>query len=783
MKYIFVCFILCTSLTLKAQEKQHYTYSNTPLTSVIAEIREKHKILFSFANDIVNEKVITLTTDTPIALDELLTILEAQTGLSFQKVSKSQIIITGKQPTLSNQILEEVIISGYVTSGIDRNKDGSIDVTSNSLGILPGLVVPDLLQSIQLVPGISSLDESASGIQIRGGSPDQNLILFDGIKLFNSGYLYGMFSAFNPYATEKVTLFKAGTSAFYGDRISGIIDISTGEQVPEKTISGFGMDGLSADAYVKTPVSDNLAVYVFARRSYTDALKTPTYDGYAKKIFRNSGIVKDINGRILSVENDDDYTVDTSTNTFSFYDLNAKIIYDITAKDKLILSSLFTRNTLDFSFTGDGETKTDDLVTRNNGLSLKWQHKSSDARHEEITAYFSKYRSFYLNEEHFGTLLEETNIRENTISDFGLNLTSHRIINEKQSFKFGYQMSNSNVSVDLIKTEPLTPEENESFINKAKNFKNAVFGEYTYTAKNSALISTGLRTVHYGSVGDLFLEPRLNIEYPISDQLRIKSSFERRNQPISQLVEFNQTELRLENNLWRLSDSDTYPLLQSNQMSGGFLFHGKGWTIDFDAYLKELSGLTTFTNGFSTPQLELEEGKSTIKGMEVLIKKRIDNYRIWLGYTYNDIDFNFSGIQAGAFPGNNDITHSFRLSNTLKLNNFQLSLGWQYRTGEPFTPIANFDPTNSVVAFGDINSARLEDYHRLDASAIYNFKFDKKKNSKGQLGFSVLNLYNRIKPISIIYRTEEEDAGLELKQVIQRYSLGFTPNVSFRLFF
>ena len=281
----------------------------------------------------------------------------------------------------------------------------------------------------------------------------------------------------------------------------------------------------------------------------------------------------------------------------------------------------------------------------------------------------------------------------------------------------------------------------------------------------------------------MYVEPRINVEQAITTYLRAKVSVERRHQPISQLVEFNQTELRLENNIWRLSDDTTYPLLRSDQLSAGLLFDSGGWTIDLDGYYKKLSGLTSFTNGFSTPQLELSEGESRIKGVDILLKKRINNYRVWAGYTFNDITYTFPNIQVGSFPGNNDITHAFRISNVLKVDDFLFSLGWQYRTGEPFTPITAFEDATATVIFGAINSDRLQDYHRLDASAIYNFKVKKDKNWRGQLGLSVLNIYNRRIPLSITYRTSPENVGLVLEQVIQRFSLGATFNASLRFFF
>lgn len=881
MKQLCALFLFLVFAVSNAQNKD-YNYQNTPLLQVIKQVEKEYSISFSYANDLIQNKLITLNAS-QIELAELLIILEAQTSLTFEKLSNAQIIIAPKQvdnkicgyildattqmpipfvtitddnnhqvstnlngffsisKTTKNNFtakgfgyetkqfigsencaqiylkkgtesLEAVIISGYITNGIDRNKDGSISVNTKRLGILPGLLNADIAQSIQLIPGISTLDESATGIQIRGGSPDQNLILYDNIKLYNTGHFYGMFSLFNPFATQKATVFRSGTSASYGDRISGIIDISSGEEIPEKTNGGFEIDGLAINGFVKTPLSKKTALYVFARRSYPDVWKTPTYDSYADKIFTNFGVARDVNGNVLELETDDDFNSETSNNDFSFTDVSTKLVLKPNEKNSLSISGLYTRNHLDFNFTGGDELLVDSLVTKNKGLSFEWKHTTSEKQKERLTVYFSEYNSFYQNNEIKDETgdgipdLGEINIRQNDIVDVGANFSITTALTDSQKLTAGYQLSYTDLDVIIRKEKPLDNEIEDSGQSDS-NFKNALFGEYTLSFKNKAFVNAGLRFVHYNSVNKFLVEPRLNFEYPLNDRFRLKTAIERRNQPISQLIEFNHTELRLENNLWRLSDNNQYPLLSSNQISGGVLYHHKNLNIDIDAYYKELEGLTTFTNGFSNPLENLEEGESTIKGLDVLLKYKWNHYKIWAGYTFNDITFKFPNLAGNAakFPGNNDITHAFRISNTLKVDNWQFSLGWQIRSGKPVTPVNSYeikidaDGENAgVVNFGAINSKRLPDFHRLDASVLYDFNI---KKLRAQLGVSVLNLYNRVKPISITYKAERkplDDGGIPvegttgatpeereviLEQVIQRFSLGLTPNVSFKIFF
>ncbi|NMH88403.1 TonB-dependent receptor plug domain-containing protein [Flavivirga algicola] len=813
--YSFLLWSLFTVSVANAQQKLNFNYAETPLISVIKDIETNYNVTFSFANAITEDKKITLQL-TNVLLEELLTFLEEQTGLKFQKVSENQIIITPDKGFVKNQSLDEVVITGYITTGIDRNKDGSIEVNTKRLGILPGLVSTDIAQSIQLIPGITSLDESATGIQIRGGSPDQNLILYDNIKLYNTGYFYGTFSLFNPFSTQKATIFKSGTSPVYGDRISGIIDITSGDNIPEKTEGGVEIDGISTNVYVKAPFSKKVAMYAFARRSYSDLVKTPTYNSYEDKIFTNFGVAKDINGNTLVLETDDDFSPETSDNDFSFADFNSKLIYKPNNKNTLSVSGLYTRNRLDFNFTGGNELILDSLITQNKGVSFNWKHASNERQHEKLTAYYSEYNSFYQNNEIKDETgdgigdLSEINIRKNDIIDVGLNFLSTRKIKESQELKIGYQLSYTDLDILISKESPFDAEL-ESSNQDNNNLKNALFGEYTFNFKNKSLISGGLRLVHYNALDEFLIEPRVNFEYQINNQLRFKTAIERRNQPISQLVEFNHTELRLENQLWRLSDNEQFPLLSSNQVSGGLLYHHNKLNIDVDAYYKELDGLTTFTNGFSNPLENLEKGKSTIKGLDILLKYKFNNYKVWAGYTFNDISFKFPNLKdtPESFPGNNDITHHFRVSNTLQLKKWQFSLGWQYRSGKPVTPVNSYEvkidadgEPAGVVNFGSVNSRRLPDFHRLDASIIHDFNINTKaKALKGQVGMSFLNIYNRVKPLDLIYKAERKplnDGGIAipgttgttpeeleviLEQVIQRFSLGFTPNISFKLFF
>ena len=785
-RYLLLIAAFLSIQILVAQQKKEIEYNKTPLQEVLTDIESKFSVRFSFSSEAIKGVVISLEKEL-LELEILLILLTEQTKLNFEKVSGNQVIIVPKDASdIDVEALKQIILKAYITSGIDKNKDGSITVDTGELGILPGLIQPDIAQSIQLIPGITALDESAVGIQIRGGAPDQNLVLLDGIKLYNTGYFYGMFSAFNPYATKRAKVYKSAPSPLYGDRISGVIDITTGTEIPKKAEAGFGIDGLSADAFLKTKLSDKSALYIFTRRSYSDLVKTFTYNGYATKIFRNSGIITDVNGNVLGLETDDSFDIDNSNNEFRFFDINAKWVYKPNDKEKLEISGLATHSNLDFSFGPVDENIADDILTRNNGISVSWVKENSEKWTQTMKGYFINYDSDYQNLEIKEGILEEIVARKNFVNDFGFDLFWNNRLKEKSRLLLGYQFSNTNLSFEISETKPLEPEENTREVQKQVNSAHSFFAEYQYDLKDTGLLSFGLRNNLYSSVNGFYVEPRINLEYPISSHLRFKSSAEQRYQPISQIVEFDETELRLENNIWRLTDDTTFPLLKSTQYSAGLLFDAKGWTLDIDGYIKQIKGLTSYTNGFSNPVANLSEGESRIAGIDILVKKKIKNYRIWLGYTFNDIDFTFLQIQAGPFAGNNDITHNFRISNALLLKNTQISLGWIYRTGEPITPITSYDSNTEEVTFGGVNSGRLPNYHRLDASILQDFFIEYgEKKLRAQIGISALNLYNRKIPLSFTNRIDnDDDTGVQtLEQVIQRFSIGLTTNFSFRIFF
>ncbi|MDH7444701.1 TonB-dependent receptor domain-containing protein [Aquimarina sp. 2201CG14-23] len=687
--------------------------------------------------------------------------------------------------------LGEVLITEYVTSGISKEQTtGAINIAPDKLGILPRLVEPDVLQTLQFLPGIQSPTETASGIHIRGGTPDHNLILWDGIKMYSTGHFFDLLSIFNPYITENVKLFRSNTEAKYGSRIAGVIDIRSKDEIPNDFGAGLGFNMTNGDVYVEAPLSKDFGILVSGRRSFTDVLETTTFRSYSDRAFQRIGFSLD--DEQLSPE-----TIE-SENIFYFMDFTIKAIANLSDKDKFTASSIFTNNKLDYKLNINNisgaselfnENQKDDLEFVNEGLNLTWDKKYSDSFSHSAQAYFSNYEFDYSGRRETeassdGFFFFENDItEENKIRDVGAAFHTDWKINAKHSFLSGYEFSTNDVSYTANYSG-----NNISFNETNHNITHAVYGEYRFNYKNKINVNAGIRGNYFSISDKVFWEPRINLELNLLKNIDTKISFERKNQVISQVSNYLPSDFSIDNQIWLLADSEFVSMLKSDQVSTGIVYNKNDWYIDLEGYYKTTEGLTSFANGFNGV-LSLSEGDTEVLGVDLLIKKRFDNYRTWISYSLTDQEFTFQEVDNGnPFPGNFDITHYLSWVHTYQWKNFEFSLGWNIRTGRPFTPASGITETDTAVFinYEATNSKRLRDYHRLDFSTSYKFSLSKNNKWRSKIGFSLFNLYDRENILNRTYniRVNTDTSGNSfLLQEVNTFSSGITPNISFRIDF
>lgn len=674
-------------------------------------------------------------------------------------------------------VLKEILISDYLSGGIAKQSDGSIVISPQKLGSISGLAEPDVLQTIQLLPGISSPTETAADLFIRGGTPEQNLILFDGIKMYNSSHLFGMISAFNPYVINEVKIFKSGTSSEYGNHISGVVDIETKKQIPNKVQGGVGANMTHFDAFLNVPIGKKLGIVVSGRRSFTDFWRSSTFNQLSKKVFQNSVISEN------SEVSEDSFD---SSNNFYFFDINTKVTYNLSQKDVVTFNYLLVRNKLNYFFNtkdSDAYITRDFLKIRNTGWRLKWDHEWSD-KVKQTTSFYSSVYDFsykYEGEFNYNEFYTQNAVKENLIKDHGFKTTIENKIDYKNSLLAGYELVNNNVGYKIHRETTSGSGLAYTIEDSRNNNTHSLYFNYGFNNKNKTIFNLGLRTNYFSLSDKMFLAPRLTFQQQIFPKWFLKSSYEFKQQGISQLIESHTSDFGLENQVWLLIDNKELPILKNHQYTLGALYKSKHTIFDIDFYRKNNEGITSYTRGTVGSVQNLLEGVGHVTGMDLLIKKKFGKYDTWFNYSYSKSTYRFDGANEGKpFPSNFDIRNNFLWAHNLKFGNLSLSLAWFFKNGTPYSKIQHIDNDGTIV-LGELNSHRLPNYHRVDFSSSYEFSFDKYKRWKGKIGISLLNIYDRTNILSRRYSVMSSNGNYSIQE-IDNLSLGFTPNLVLRVF-
>jgi hypothetical protein len=655
-----------------------------------------------------------------------------------------------------------VIIKEYLADGIDQKDGGnSITIHPARLSAMPGSVEPDILGSIQMLPGIFSPNETASGLHIRGGTPDQNLILYDGIPVYHSGHFFGMISAFNPYVVENVDVYRSGVSSEYGGRASGVIDIHSENEVKRKFGIGVGFNWINGHLDLDVPLWNNSSISLSSRRSFTDSWATPTFLNYAEKVFQGTKVE---DGQFVGegVEVNDKYY---------FSDFNFKWLWQ-PGKNKFAMHFFAGLNRLDYNTEIPiwQALSSDILNLENGGFGLSWerQWKSNFKSKFRFTSaeYDYKY-SLSLSPLAMPDTVAYRFGSTNLLTDQGVHLINEWSPLENQTFKFGYQFTDNKVDIGLSSTG-LNQMDNEE--RDTRSILHTLFAEYHFDIIKSLHLNLGVRYQYNTVLNKDYFEPRVDINAKINDHVSLKLSSSKE--------------------IWIASDTSGIPVIESNQWTGGIVFNKGDWTVDVEGYVKELVGITSLSNSFANiPEQPFSQGNSRIRGVDVLVKKRVKNYRSWISYTLSNALYEFENINEQAFPATHDQRHALQWVHLVTKNKWEYSIGWQIRSGLPFTNVSGVDIiTNPVngnqiprLIYEEPNGEQLKTYHRLDASVMYNF--GNGKNFSGFTGLSLLNIYGRKNVLGREFLLGEQDPLTEEYNILQidQASLKFTPNIVLRL--
>lgn len=757
MKWLKATFFVLYFCSVQAQTKTAtLDYESVALADFLPEIERTFDVQYSYLDSIVAQISIALPKKN-YTLAEINNAIESQTALKIVQIDSRYFSIYENAETIRPEWLQEILVENLLSKGISK-KAATVVLSPQKVEILPGVTDADVLLSLQQLPGVKSPNETATGLHIRGGTPDQNLILWDGIRMYHPGHLFGMISGFNPNVRQQVRYYNKATDARFGERISGTIDIHTANEIAQKPVIDVGLNALHADAVVQLPLIKNkLDAQVSGRKSYTEWWQSPTFDALAKKVFQHT-----------------DFDQFEDDNQFGFEDYSLKLNFRPSENTLFTASAITINNSLDFTAASGANEIVQRLDIRNSGYSLGWEQNYGKRLRHKILWHYSAYRFDYEKQRNFGSDDFEAFDKKNRITDSGFSIDFTYDASENLHWSFGYQLSGNDLS--------------HSFTAKNEGFSVALDQRQSFLQIHSGYVQSdyqigkwqvlgGIRLNRYTKIDVQNLEPRLLLQRKIGKSWIWQTSYERKSQIVSQVRESVSNDLSLENYVWVLADDTKYPIQRADQVTTGLIFKPNGWLVDADLYYKKIDGITSHTFGFLQQYNAVTlRGTGSTKGFDLLVQKNGPNWRAWLTYTYQDARNTFESVNNGnAFATSTNITHAIGVSAFRKWQRFSVTAGWFWHCGKPFSQLDN---DGHVASY---NSDRLPVYHRLDVSALYAFR--KGKSWNGKIGASVTNVYNRRSVISKEY--ERNYTGItdffDTRYSIQDYySLRMMPNVFLR---
>ena len=780
-KRIFLLLFLFL-LNFNALSAQSVQQEKQKLSVILNTLENLYDVRFSYVDEIIKDIEILLP-ERDLTFPDIINLISAETGLLFESLDNRFIVITKKnnenEKSYITQRLEEVIVVNYLTTGLSKLNDGNIKIKPETFGILPGLIEPDVLQTIQALPGILSVDETVSNINVRGGTHDQNLILWEGIKMYQSGHFFGLISAFNPYTTSSVNVSKNGTSAKYGDGISSIIDMRLSNDIENNFKAGAGFNLINADAFSTLPTSKNTELQISARRSITDLILTPTYDQYFKRVFEDSDFNQTSENSISNNE------------TFFFYDMSVKFLYDISRKDKIRFQFLNAKNSLDYeersTINDRSEALNSSLSQKNLATGISYIRNWNENLLSKVQVYISNYDLDAIN---YDVINDQRLIQENKVNDGSIRLDLEYALNNYFKLSSGYQFTETGISNLEDVNNPVF----RSYIKEVVR-SHAFYGEGSFLSNNvRTKLNFGTRISYLDKFDKILLEPRLSFSQRFLDNFRLEILGELKSQTTSQIIDLQNDFLGIEKRRWVLSNNlketvtvnnvDIYPIpiLKSKQVSVGIHYNKNKLLASVEGYIKKVEGITSRSQGFQNQfQFVNDIGSYKIKGVDFLINKQFNTlFSTWLSYSLSKNNYSFSNLNDGnAFPNNTDIRHATTFGAVYTNNPIKFALGFNWHSGKPYTNYngVNDSSTENEIIYDTPNSRNLNDYIRFDCSATYDFNIS--QSVKANLGASLWNVLNR-KNILNVYYTLDEDNNVTS---VENQSLGITPNVSFRVNF
>jgi len=724
-----------------------------------------------------------------------LTLIEGEYDLIFQSLGfEDQSLNFSLDRNISVNIflneniesLDEVILSKNI-------EDVDVELPLLSMNILSGKTIrqtpvvfgeSDLLKTIQLLPGVSSAGEGASGFNVRGGAADQNLILFDEAIIYNSSHLFGLFSVFNSDAIKEVKLYKGGIPSSYGGRISSVLDVYQKDGNNQKLQANGGIGSISSRFLIEGPIQKNKSSFLLASRG-----------SYAHLFLKLTDI----------------------ENVAYFYDLNTKSNFVINDKNKIFISGYFGRDVFKLQDTFSN-------TYGNSTFNFRWNHLINEKTFSNTSVIYSNY--YYGLKLDFGGFDWNSSIKN-------LNLKFDIKNYFSNEFQFNYGLNIIYFDFNPGEISPLTPNSgiNYSKLNSKYSVESSAYFDIINKISSNLSVRYGLRfnqflrlrqqglqsyinddpldfdenlkiynpanplTSSFDNNSSVFktfnnVEPRINISYSFKDQ-SLKASYNRLNQYLH-LISNTSSPTPLD--IWVPSGPYLKPQ-KLDQFAMGFYKNGKNIRFESELFYKKIKNRLDYVDGADLVGNDNIEtvviaGNARAFGIEFLLKKITGRHKFWIAYTLSKSEQKTPGrnsIETGInfskwYNTPYDKTHDLSINSEYKINDkLKLVGNFIYQTGQPTNyPDSQYNYMNlNIPNYGERNSSRLPHYHRLDINLTLKPRKNNRKIESTWV-FGIYNLYNRDNANSIIFRRNNETLKNEAVQIS---IFGIVPSVTYNFKF
>ncbi len=678
-----------------------------------------------------------------------------------QDISLTSLSVDLKEVVVSSRRADENVAA--VQTGVEKMSIQEI----NQLPVLFG--ERDIVKAIQLMPGVKSAGEGGTGFFVRGGSSDQNLVLLDNVGVYNASHLMGFFSTFNSDMVRDVTLYKGALPSQYGERLSSVLDVQLrdGDNQDYKVSGGLGL--ISSKLNVEGPIQKGKSSFILgARRTYADVLA------------RTFG------------------SDDIKNTTLYFYDLNMKLSFALSDKDRLSFTAYNGLDKLGIK----NVVKTD---WGNTVAALKWNRVMNPKWNSATSLFYNRYSYNVALDMNIGLNISSI------ISDYGLKQEFTYLQSRTSTWKYGLNSTYHTLSpgkYDIAEDKGVS-----KHLKNKYSWENGVYAANTIKATDRFEVVYGLRLSAFSVLGPgdfydmndkhevvdtvsyasgkfvktyLNLEPRLSMAYKLNNESSIKAAYARTTQSMHLL---SSSTFSSPYDRWVSTSNNIKPQIGDQYTLGYFRnFANNLFEFSAEVYYKDMRNQIDYKDNAQTfdnddVETELLFGKGRAYGIELMLKKRVGKLTGWIGYTLSKSEKQIDGINNNEwYDAVQDRTHDISIVGVYTLSDkWTLSAAWVYYTGNAVTyPSGKYQiDDKEILYYSERNGYRAPDYHRLDLGATCILKKTKKFYS--ELAFSLYNAYGRENAYMIDFRTNDDDPS---KSTAYQYSLfRFVPSISWNFKF